>query len=252
MTPLRPPRPNARRCFVPTPPARSGGRPAARRPSGRRLLALALGTTLGAFLLAALPAVADDDVEVRTIDQDLPAVGVNRVLFHGAVGEVDVVGTDDDAVRLHVVFECDHDTARCRQAAERVDLEVRHRGDELKLELENWPKHGHHGLEVEARLEVPRDRSVELDWGVGELDVKGMEDDVELDLGVGEVTVEGSEATVGSVSIDTGVGEVELRAGGRRIEGHGFIGQSLDWSDGPGDAHIEIDNGVGEILVKLD
>jgi hypothetical protein len=51
--------------------------------------------------------------------------------------------------------------------------------------------------------------------------------------------------------MDTGVGEVTLEVGGRTVEGSGFVGGHLSWRHGPGDGHIEIDTGVGEIRVVL-
>jgi hypothetical protein len=204
-----------------------------------------------ALLIAAPPLAADDDVRVRTLEQDLPAAGVRAVSFHGPVGELDVEATGGDTVRIRIVFQCDEDSSRCRNAAEDVELEVRRRGDLLHLELEDWPKIGSRGLSVEAEVEIPRDLALEIDWGVGEIDVDGMEGDLEVDLGVGEITVRTAEAAVSSVEMDVGVGEVELRVGGRSIEGDGFVGRSLRWSRGPGAADVELDSGVGEILVEL-
>jgi len=234
---------------APSPAHRSFARSARSSRGGGALVASALA--LAGLLVAAHPALADHEVRVRTIEQDLPAGDVRTVSFHGSVGEVEVVGTGADSVHVQIVFKCKNDNPRCRSAAADVDLEVRDRGGELGLKLEKWPKIGDRGLEVEARLEIPRDRSIEIDWGVGEIDVDHMESDIEVDLGVGEIDVDTIEAAVRSVSMDTGVGEVELQAGERTIDGHGFVGQSLDWSGGPGDAHIELDNGVGEITVKL-
>lgn len=214
-------------------------------------MAIAVAVLALILLAAAPPARADGDVRVRTIEQDLPAGDVRTVSFHGPVGELDVEATGGDSVRVRIVFECGEDTAGCRAAAEDVELYVRRRGEDLHMEIDDWPKVGRKGLAVEVGLQVPRDRALEIDWGVGEIDVDGMEADLEVDLGVGEVTVRTAEAAVSSVSMDVGVGEVELRVGGRSIEGDGFIGRSLTWSRGPGDADIEVDSGVGEILIEL-
>lgn len=202
--------------------------------------------------LVAAPAAADSRTRVRTVDRDLPSDGVRSVSLHGPVGEVEVLASSGDEIHLSATFECDDDSSRCRDAAEDVDLDVRTRGDLLHIEIDDWPKLSNHGLSVDVRLEMPRNRSLEIDWGVGEVDVDGLEADLEIDLGVGEVNVRAPESAIGSVNIDTGVGEAELRVGGRSIDADGFIGQSLRWSGGPGDAHIEVDNGVGEIVIKLD
>jgi len=202
-------------------------------------------------LAGAAPA-ARADVTVGTLHQDLPADGIRLVVFHGQVGELQVTGTSGDSVRLEVVLLCERERdENCREAAETVDLEARQRGDRLVLEVEDWPRIKGGSLSIRARLEVPRYRAVEVDMGVAEVTVSGVEADVEVDVGVGEVTVEGPEAAFGSVNLDAGVGETELEIGGRTVEGNGFVGGHLSWRDGPGRAHVEVDAGVGEIRVTL-
>jgi len=212
-------------------------------------VSFAFSAVLAAALLA--PAAAGADEIVRTLSKDLPAAGIDAVDFHGQVGEVQVVGTSGDSIEIEVALRCDtRNDRKCKESADRVDLEVRRSGDRVKIEVEDWPKLGGR-LSIRARLEIPKDRAVEIDMGVGEVSVSGIEADVEVDTGVGEVSVEGPESAFRSVNLDAGVGEVELVLGGRTVEGSGFVGGHLSWRDGPGEAHIEIDTGVGEIRVIL-
>lgn len=213
-------------------------------------------SVLAGLALALLPVLAPAaraDVTVRTLTHDLPAAEVRSVVFHAPVGELRVTGDSGDSIRLEVALRCDSERDEdCREAAGKVDLEARRSGERLKLELDDWPKLRGGGLSIQARLVVPRDRSVEVDMGVAEVSVEGIEADVEVDVGVGEVSVEGREAAFGSVNLDAGVGEVELELGGRTVEGSGFVGGHLSWDDGPGRAHVEVDAGVGEIRVRLE
>lgn len=220
-----------------------------RRPNPPLALPTALFLTCAGALLA--PAAARAETTVRTLTQDLPAAGVHSVGFHGQVGEVRVIGTSGDTIEIEVELQCDEgDDRKCRNSAEKVDLEVRRSGDRLKIEVEDWPKIGG-WLSILARIEVPKHLAVEIDIGVGEVSVEGIEADIEVDTGVGEVTVEAPESAFRSVNLDTGVGEAELELGGRTVEGSGFVGGHLSWRDGPGEAHIEVDSGVGEIRVVL-
>lgn len=218
------------------------------RPTYARFSALAFA--LSAFVAA--PAAARADVTVRTLDQDLVAGGVRTVGFHVPVGELQVVATEGGAIRAELALRCERESdERCREAAGKVDLRVRRSAERIQIEVDDWPKLTGRGLSARARLEVPKDRDVEVDMGVGEVAVEGLEGDVEVDVGVGEVAVEMAEAVVGSVNLDSGVGEVTLTVGGRTIDGTGFVGGALGWKDGPGEAHVEIDTGVGEIRVTL-
>ncbi|HLE85472.1 MAG TPA: hypothetical protein VJG13_14120 [Thermoanaerobaculia bacterium] len=210
-------------------------------------------TLAWALALAALaPAAARAEVTVRTLNQETPAADVVSVGFHGQVGEIEVVGTSGGTVKLEVTLLCERERDRaCREAAAKVDLEARRSGDRLQLVVEDWPKLRGGGLSFSGRLELPKHLAVEVDMGVGEVSVVGVEADIEVDTGVGEVSVEAQEALFRSVKMDTGVGEAELEVGDRTIQGSGFVGGHLSWRHGPGRGHIEIDSGVGEIRVVL-
>lgn len=213
-------------------------------------LAFALALVLGLAPLAAPSAHASETV--RTIGHELAAGTYERLGFEGTVGEVALVGVAGDTVRIDLEIRCERkrDDA-CRRAAERVNLRLRERGGRIELEVDDWPKLHNKRISMFARLEVPRHLAVEIGMGVGEVEVEGTESDVEIDLGVGEIRVEMREAFVRSIELDTGVGEALLRTGERTIDGSGFVGSHLSWRDGPGDARIEIDTGVGEIEVTL-
>lgn len=210
--------------------------------------------TLGALalVLSLVPAPARADVTVRTLDHEADAGGHQSVGFHGSVGEVTVVGVPGDTVRIEIEIRCDRKSDNaCARAAERVDLRMRARGDRLQFDVEGWPKLPNKRISFRARLEVPRRLAVEIDMGVGEVNVEGTESDIEVDVGVGEVNIEIREAHVRHVELDTGVGEAVLRTGERTIDGRGFVGSHLTWRHGPGEARVEVDTGVGEIHVTL-
>ena len=209
------------------------------------ILAVTLIFTLTGFINA--------DTTVRTLTKELSAEDVEWVFIDLPIGELEVKGTSGSSVQLHLKVKCeDRDNTKCRRAAEDLDLDVDQHSDDIEIGIDHWPKFRNKGMSLEGLLEIPRHLILEVELGVGEVDVYGMEDDIEIDVGVGEVSVEMEESEVRSVSLDTGVGEATLRLGGRTIEGSGFIGHGLDWRDGPGKAYIEIDCGVGSIEVYLD
>lgn len=219
-----------------------------RSTSAHRLAIILAVLGVGLFATAARA-----DVTVRSLNQDLPVGDARSVGFHAPVGELQVVPADGDSIRAEVALRCERDgDSRCEKAARDVDLRIRTQGDRILVDVDDWPKLGSHGLSVRARLEVPRGRSIEVDMGVGEVSIDGVDSDVEVDVGVGEISVTMPEAAVRSVDLDSGVGEVTLRVGGRTIDGTGFVGGSLEWKDGPGRASIELDSGVGEIHVTLE
>ena len=223
-----------------------------RKISGNPDTAFAFALALLALALPLIPAPAAADETVRTLEHEAEAGSHESVGFEGSVGEVTVVGVSGETVRVEVEirFERERDNA-CRRAAEDVDLRMRLRGDRIDFEIEDWPKLPNKRISFRARVEVPRRMALEIGMGVGEISVEGMESDVEVDVGVGEVSVEMNERHVRHIELDTGVGEALLRTGDRTIDGQGFVGSHLTWRDGPGDARVEVDAGVGEIEVTL-
>ena len=204
-----------------------------------------------AALLIALPVAADE--VVRTLDRQVSAADASRIHLDFPVGQLKVEAGSGREVEVHVELECDSPRkTRCIEAATKVEIAVSS-GKQLKVELKGWPRSSNRGsLEANFTVTVPRDLPLEADLGVGEMTISGIEADLNANLGVGDVTVVMAESAVAEVHVDTGVGEANLLAGGRSIEGSGFVGKELDWTKGSGKAEVEIDCGVGEARVRLE
>ncbi len=212
-----------------------------------------LAPTLVLVALGLLSAVAARaDVTVRSLTQDLAVDDAAQIGFHSQVGELDAEATDGDSVRVEVAILCEKaDDERCKRVADSISLKIRRTGSRLGVDVSDWPKLRDRGLSVKAHLLIPRKLGFEVDMGVGEVSIRGLEGDVEVDVGVGEISVVAPEKAMGSVDMDTGVGKVDLVVGGHTIEGHGMVGGNLKWKEGTGPAHIELDSGVGDLRVEL-
>lgn len=204
-----------------------------------------------AALLRVVPAGADETV--RAFKQQIPVGSAAKVALDFPVGEVRVEAWDEAKVDLDVKIECDRPTTRCKEAAQKLRLVYDSSGDRLRVEIKDWPRfNGTKGLEVHALIRVPRELSLSVDMGVGELTVTGIQGDVSADLGVGEVSVILPRASIGSVNLDTGVGEANLVVDGRRYESSGLVAKELRWNKGAGRSGVTVDCGVGEIDVRLE
>lgn len=209
-------------------------------------------TIAAAALLWTLPASADSDVVVRRFDKQFAVGDAQRVLVDVPVGELVIEGTNDRQVHLEVSLECDRREGQCAQIAKRVRVVYSTEGDEFAVRVKEWPKTRNKGLQARVRVRVPRTLPLGADLGVGELRIENMAADVRADLGVGELSIKMPESAVATVDADTGIGDANLRAGGRRFQSSGLIAKEINWSKGPGKAHVEADCGVGEISVTLD
>jgi len=197
------------------------------------------------------PALADDDriirtlrgswdTGARTIRLDLPPSGIT----------IEAAKDGRTTVELHV--RCDRGRRGCEERAENValDADLGERSFHLRIE-DQWTVKTR-GLSLRGRIAVPRGAAVEVDMGVGALKISGLDSDLDVDLGVGELKVRAAERTVRSVRVGVGVGEGALAVAGRNVEGSGWLGNSVRWSDGSGKARINLSVGVGEVKVTLD
>lgn len=210
-------------------------------------------TCAAALLLAAaaVPAVADDDRTVRTLGKKFAAGSLSGLVLDVPVGEVTLEVWAEDAVDVVARLRCDRDSRRCEQAAQKVRLIAGSRDGKLRLRFEDWPKARSRNLHALVEVRVPRALAVDVDLGVGELNVDGLEGDLRADLGVGEVNVAMPEAAVQSVTLDTGIGEASLHTRQRTYERAGLIARRIRWREGSGKSVVEVDCGVGEIDVTL-
>jgi hypothetical protein len=206
--------------------------------------------TLAAVLLWTVPAFAGKE-PVRNFSKQIPAGAVRSVDLDVPVGEVVVDAWDGADVQLDVRLECRHGSASCRDAAQRVRLVYSTDDDKLHIEIKDWPKLSGKGLEAHVRMQMPRHLPLDVDLGVGEIGVAGLENDVKANVGVGELNLTLPASAVGMVHADAGIGEANLIAGGRHYESSGLIAKELRWNKGTGTATIAADCGVGEINVRL-
>lgn len=214
--------------------------------------ALALATTL--LALAATATAAAADVEVRRITRQLEVGGEHQILLDVPVGEVRIEPGEAGRVAIEIVILCDSDSRRCRRYADDIYLDDSLHRHTLSLKLRGDSHRLTGRPSIEVRLAVPPGNDLEVELGVGELHIEDLTGDVDADVGVGEVEVFAREAIVGAVHLSAGVGEADLRPH-RRGQSESrvlFLGDEVSWNDGPGEARLVIEVGVGEVEVILD
>ncbi len=224
----------------------------------------------GCAIMLALPVIAADS---RVLDGRASAAGVDKVQLDAGVGDIDITGVaDGDEIVVSVELEprrggffsslkkaqLEVDQATLRMDASRgvLRLEIETDSGDRRFE-ENWT------IEMPARLALDLDLgvgdvdirslggAVSVDLGVGDVDAEGVSNDVTVDVGVGDATIRGPADAFGSVDGSGGVGDARLMVRGERIESSGFVGHSAEWT-GDGEHTIEISLGVGDARVTLE
>ncbi|MDX1644531.1 MAG: hypothetical protein R3244_09270 [Thermoanaerobaculia bacterium] len=204
--------------------------------------------------LAAIAATASADVEIRRIAEQFELSAEHEILLDVPLGEVRVVAGEPGRVEVEIVVLCGSSSERCRERAEEVRLDHRLRKHSLALDLRGYSNKLLNRPSVEVLLTMPAANALEVELGVGEIQIEDLAGDLEVELGVGEVDVFASEAVVGTVRLSVGVGEANLypRRRSQSDSGFLFLGNEVVWDEGPGTAYLVVDVGVGEVNVTLE
>jgi len=221
-------------------------------------------------VMLALPVAA---AESRDLDGRASAAGVDKVQLDAGVGDIHVTGVgggDEIVVSVELEPRRGGFFSSLKKAQREVDeavLRMDARRGVLRLEIET--DSGDRRFEENWTIEMPARLALDLDLGVGDVDIRnldgdlavevgvgdilaeGVSNDVTIDIGVGDATIRGSADDFGSVDGSGGVGDARLSVRGKRIESSGFVGHSAEWT-GDGEHTIEISLGVGDARVTLE
>jgi hypothetical protein len=211
----------------------------------------------------------------KSMTRTIKAGDLQSLDISSGIGDVTIKGRDGlDEVTIEVVltprrggfFSSKRQAERDVEAA---SLETAVKRDQLKLRVVT-PKDDDEDRRFEERwiLEVPSRLALEIEHGVGDIDIRGVSAGIELDSGVGDVEIEVPEGNVavdlgvgtavvrapaavyGSAEAAGGVGSASLQVRGEKIESGGFVSKSASWS-GDGRFRIEVAVGVGDAVIKL-
>jgi len=209
-----------------------------------------------ALTLAALAVLAGAPARAALLATDPHTYTVtakHRIRLEFPVGQLRVVPGDGSTVRFDLKVRCKHATdEHCEEMANHLILDSDDVGGTLHLKLHKYPEWNNHGMEVIGQLSVPRALAVDIEMGVGELDIDGLEGDLDVELGVGEADIHASRALANNVSVDAGIGDAEIRGGGSSTRSRSFIGSHAVWTDGDGRSAVHLHVGVGDATVRLD
>lgn len=209
-----------------------------------------------ALALAALVALAAAPAHATLLATDphtFPVTAHHRIRLEFPVGELRVLPSDESRVRFDIKVRCrGRSEDRCEELANRLVLDSDDSGGTLNLKLRKYPRWHSNGMTVIGELSVPRALALEIEMGVGEITIDGLEGDLDVELGVGDADIRAPRARASHVSVETGIGDAEIRGGGTGTRSRGFIGSHAVWSDGGGRSQVRLHVGVGDATVRLE
>jgi hypothetical protein len=171
------------------------------------------------------------------------------------LAEVSVEGFKGNEIEVDFIATCRRPASgHCDEALAELGFESHRLRNQLRIDLVGYPKWGKGRVELEGTIRVPQELEVEMEVGVGELELKELTGDLRVELGVGQVNAWLDESKVRSVTLDAGVGESELYGTDTRVQGRRsmLVGSEIYWDEGAGKSRVFIEVGVGEISVWLE
>lgn len=199
---------------------------------------------LSVFLTLSSLSVADN---YKNISQTLDAGGLDSLHIEFSVGELEVEVWEGESIELDIELKAERSWLTWRRRkVEDIEVDIRTSGDELFLAIDENKLNQHWVVKVPAKL------ALEIELGVGEIRIDGLDNNLKLELGVGEVEVITATDNFGQIRAAVGVGDATLRGFGAGAENErSFVSADAHY-EGSGEYQIEIDLGVGETSVRLD
>ncbi len=156
--------------------------------------------------------------------------------IHSRSGEIDVVGTDQEGLRVSCKLDHADDMAKIR-------LSFSQEGSTSLLRLTGGPQNN-----VRIRIEVPARTNLKVHVPAGDLNISQIIGNKEIHLTAGEISVSPvSREEYGSVKASTRIGDVNVP--GRDVSKGGFF-RSFSDSPGPGRYYLNAHLTVGDITLK--
>ena len=213
----------------------------------KKLLTATLSSVMvvsAAFSSLAVTSVSADSA--KSLSQTYAYDG-QKVLLDMDIGSVKFIATDEQTIRVEVVVthsESNWFSLWSRLDIDEIELDVIEASKEIELKLTEQDD-----VKQEWVVYLPRDAAINLNVGIGQIEVNYMENSIDIDLGVGHAEVN-HEIMFSSVSLESGVGEVSVNLQGEQVAvNRNFVMQTYHREDETGFGQLNVNVGVGQIDV---
>lgn len=190
------------------------------------------------------PVVLADSYKHMT--HEIDASGFDTLQLEMSIGEMDIEFYDGDVIELDIQLEADRSWLTfLRRNVDDVELEQRPSGNRLYLGIDR------DNIEQTWKARIPAKLALEIEAGVADVGIEGLNNDLDIDIGVGAAMVEVATENYHTVAVSAGVGDAMIRgfSGGADNERHALVGGNAYYA-GDGDYEIHVEVGVGDVQVR--
>jgi hypothetical protein len=194
------------------------------------------------FFLFASTTHADN---TKLINQSFASDDFEKLKLELTVGQLDIEVWDEDRVEVSIELRAERSWLTLRRRnLDGIELSVEENGDELYLGIDEKK------LEQEWSLKVPAKLAMEIEMGVGSVDINGLQNSLALELEVGEVSINTVDVDFRTIEASVGVGDAALRGFGPSAENERSFVSADAYYEGEGEYQIKVELGVGEVSIR--
>lgn len=202
------------------------------------------------LLLAALttvcfsvPTLAQDS---KVIEQSFKLDKSTELEIDFPVGKIDMNTYDGDTVVVTIRLEPKDTDDWLPSSIDLSDIELHSERvrSELSLSIDN------DDVKQEWEVKVPKSMRLDVEVGVGKVEIKDLANSADIEVGVGKVRIDTLENDFKKVSLDSGVGKTSLTGLVGKVESQKKMVSSQTDYHGEGKYSLDIEVGVGNIKVR--
>lgn len=193
-------------------------------------------------LIAALSCVSAS-ASAKQLSAQFPSAELTRLEIQNGVGEVKIEQSNEATITVEVQVkpakkwlfkEADTNSAKLESSIKAGRLIVSVPMDDTEQE---W------------LVKIPKGMALDLQLGVGEIDIQAENADISAAIGVGSFEADVLLSNYKDVEMSAGVGEVSVKTSEKVKEDRHLVGGDVHFR-GNGSADISVEVGVGEAVVR--
>ena len=195
---------------------------------------------------AALTSTSAMAKDSKTITKTLDIDSGQKISFNVPVGSLKIKTCQCDELSLKVVVE-PKDSDWNFFSSSNVDdaqLSVQQQSGGMKLAIND------EDTKQKWTVTVPHQSALDIELGVGEVDIRNFGNSLDADVGVGSIDVDVNEQNYQVIDLETGVGNTDVDGFDRNPKTKRAMVSSSTRYRSEGDHHIYVDVGVGDAGVS--
>jgi hypothetical protein len=161
------------------------------------------------------------------------------------VGSIEIITVDGNELSIEIEIEGkDEGWFSKNRDVSNIELNKRVRDNRISLEIDE------DNLNQEWVIKVPKSAAIDIEVGVGSIEIQKLENSVDADVGVGSIRIDTVLDDYKRIDLSTGVGDTSIKGFSGDLESSRNIVSSETRYSGNGEYSIEAEVGVGDIKVR--